>query len=208
MKKVLLFVLAVTLTGATALAAVDEKCTAAYNIANGTHPLCKDCPVMHNGEMTYCEDLQSQGGDINSLKCCWRNQIQHPVRGGNINNGGKGGESGEPSVCEKLTWPEIIHRPRCFESKQCKIYPHLKKCEDLVSSETHGRITACCWEGPQPSGIGGRGGKGGKGGKSGKGAIANKGVNTPKVVTAVKGAEETTKPVKVQPAKATSKNTK
>ena len=63
------------------------------------------------------------------------------------------------SVCEKLTYPQIVHRPRCFESKQCKIYPHLRRCEDIYGNEGHGtKIPACCWEGPQPN-EGGRGGK-------------------------------------------------
>ena len=88
---------------------------------------------------------------------------QQSAQRGN-NDGGRGGKNGgSQTVCEKFDYPEIIHRPRCFESEHCKNFPKLR-CETLYGSESHGRLAPCCWEGPQPSG--GRGDKGNKGAKS------------------------------------------
>ena len=77
-------------------------------------------------------------------------------------------------VCDKLIYPEIVHRPRCtdFAQGQCKKYDPIKYCEDLVGNGIQGKTTACCWRGMQPNEIGGRGGKGnprGNKGSEGKG---------------------------------------
>ena len=79
------------------------------------------------------------------------------------------------------------------------------QCETATAPEN---TFKCCWKNDPLINKGGKGSKSGKSSKGGKGAISNKGVNAPKVATAPKSAQETTKPVKVQPTKATSKNTK
>ena len=114
--------------------------------------VCTRCPVCEQGQLVYCEDLP----EGNQRNCCYR-QKPTGAKGGN-DRGGKSGES--QTVCEKFDYPEIIHRPRCFESNHCKNFPKLR-CENLIGNETHGKLAPCCWEGPQPSEIGGRGGKGG-----------------------------------------------
>jgi len=77
----------------------------------------------------------------------------------------------DTSVCEKFTYPEIIHRPRCAESTHCKVYPHLLHCEDLLNNLTHnnsGKLPACCWWNDRPGeGNGGRSSGEGKGGRAG-----------------------------------------
>ena len=114
--------------------------------------VCTKCPVCEHGSLVYCEDLPANS----PRACCFRNKPTGTTGGA---------KDGFPqSVCEKLTYPQIVHRPRCEESKHCKIYPHLRHCEDLYGNETHGKLVACCWVGPQPN-EGGRGGKGGKNGK-------------------------------------------
>lgn len=101
--------------------------------------------------------------------------------------GGKGGakSGGEPGVCEKLIWPQIVHRPRCsdFGPSQCKPYDPIKHCEDFYGQEIHGKIPACCWVGMQPNEVGGRGGKGGS--TTPKGNIKN----TAKVTAPVRGTK-------------------
>ena len=67
------------------------------------------------------------------------------------------------TVCEKFDYPEIIHRPRCFESQHCKNFPKVH-CEDLIGDNVRNKSTACCWEGPRPGENGGRGGSGAKSG--------------------------------------------
>ena len=166
--------------------------TASTAYCANNQDVCTKCPVCEQGHLIYCEDLP-EGSQRN---CCYRHK---PTGAKGNNRGGKSGES--QTVCEKFNWPEIIHRPRCFESRHCKNFPKLR-CEDLIGNETHGRLQPCCWEGePQPAG--GRGGKGGKGG-----AISNKGVNTPKVAPTAKGVKGTATPVKAQPVQAISKKTK
>ena len=89
MKKILLFVAAIAFISAVAFAAGNQKCKGVYNIANGTHPLCKDCPVYHKNpttgvmELTFCEDLGLTVGSnvLIDKKCCWRNQIPQTGNG-------------------------------------------------------------------------------------------------------------------------------
>lgn len=96
----------------------------------------------------------------------------------------QGGKNGMPSVCEKFTWPEIEHRPRCSESMAlCKPYVDfvIQHCENLVNNGSHRastEIPPCCWNGPKP-GEGGRGAKGGSKGKASKGNRGAKGGSGP-----------------------------
>ena len=191
MKKILLFVAAVALVSVSALAQQSAQ------HGSGTNGLwlCHD----PGAPRIQCDTATAP---LNSMKCCWKNDPLYNPRG--VNDGGKGGD--EPTVCDKLTWPEIVHRPRCsdFGPSQCKQYDPIKRCEDLMGVEGEGKLTACCWEGPQPSETGDRGSNGGKGGK---GVTTNSGINTPKAPKAPKGPTVTkgTKGVvtstKVQPAK-------
>ena len=139
-----------------ALCLQTKKVSTAYCAHN--QDVCTRCPVCEHGQLIYCEDLP----EGSQRSCCYR---QKPTGAKGGDRGGKGGNS----VCEKLIWPQIVHRPRCsdFGPSQCKQYDPIKHCEDFYGQETHGKIPACCWVGMQPNEVGGRGGKGGA--KSGSG---------------------------------------